>query len=190
MSSYVLFLTKLKEKGSFFWRIHCEITPRALGCHKRWKSMFFSEIWNNSTPNPTLLDSLTHKNCKACSSMINLWRDSRTCQKYITRWLTSTGDLWFQIWREFGEFSPNHWKVWRFLFDRLFLFKVYKVWAAKIQRSYLSWHWTVMQNLNKLCLAVSKMAWEIGCTFIRAIKSLKNSTLMGCFCPKHAMFQI
>ena len=25
----------------------------------------------------------------------------------------------------------------------------YEVWAKKIQRSYLSWHWTVMQNLNK-----------------------------------------
>ena len=27
--------------------------------------------------------------------------------------------------------------------------KVYKVWAEKIQRSYLSWHWTVMQTLNE-----------------------------------------
>ena len=37
-------------------------------------------------------------------------------------------------------------------------------------------------------LVVSKMAWGIGWTFIRALKSLKNCTLMGSFCPKH-MFQ-
>ena len=58
--------------------------------------------------------------------------------------------MWFQIWHEeFGEFSPNHSKVQKFHFDGLFLSKVYEVWAKKIQRSYLSWHWTVMQNLNK-----------------------------------------
>ena len=44
---------------------------------------------------------------------------------------------------------PNHLKVRTFHFDGLFLFKVYEVWAKKIQRSCLSWHWTVMQNLNK-----------------------------------------
>ena len=37
-------------------------------------------------------------------------------------------------------------------------------------------------------LMVSKMAWGIGWTFIRALKSLKNCTLVGSFCPKH-MFQ-
>ena len=59
-------------------------------------------------------------------------------------------DSWFQKWHEeFGEFSPNHSKVQKFHFDGLFLSKVYEVWAKKIQRSYLSWHWTVMQNLNK-----------------------------------------
>ena len=39
-------------------------------------------------------------------------------------------------------------------------------------------------------LVVSKMAWGIGCIFIRALKSLKNCTLMGSFCPKHIMFQL
>ena len=39
-------------------------------------------------------------------------------------------------------------------------------------------------------LVVSKMAWGIGWTFIRALKSLKNCTLMGSFCQKHIMFQL
>ena len=44
----------------------------------------------------------------------------------------------------------------------------------KIQRSYLSWHWAVMQNLENPDLVVSKKAWGIGRTFIiRALKSLR-----------------
>ena len=47
------------------------------------------------------------------------------------------------------DFSSNHSKVQKFLFNGLFLSKVYEVWPKKIQRSYLSLKWTVMQNLNK-----------------------------------------
>ena len=56
-------------------------------------------------------------------------------------------DIWFQIWHE--EFSPKDSKAQKFYFDRLFLSKVFEVWAKKVQRSYFSWHWLVMQNLNK-----------------------------------------
>ena len=35
------------------------------------------------------------------------------------------------------------------LLQRAFFVKSMKVWDKKIKRSYLSWHWTVMQNLNK-----------------------------------------
>ena len=46
-----------------------------------------------------------------------------------------------------------------------------KVSAKKAQRSYLSWHWTVMQNLNK--------SWPCG------VKTgMKMCTWMGSFCPK------
>ena len=38
-------------------------------------------------------------------------------------------------------------------------------------------------------LVVSKMTWKIGWTFIRALQSLKNCTLMGSFCPKYLTFQ-
>ena len=58
--------------------------------------------------------------------------------------------FWFQRrHQDFGEFWPNHSKVQKLHFNGLFLSKVFEVWAKKIQRSYLSWHWTVMQNLNK-----------------------------------------
>ena len=52
-------------------------------------------------------------------------------------------DSWFQKWHEeFGEFLPNHSKVQKFHFDWLFLSKLYEVWAKKIQRSYILWHWS------------------------------------------------
>ena len=75
--------------------------------------------------------------------------------------------------RNFGKLSPIHTKVQKFHFNGQFLFKVFEIWAKKIQKSYLSWYWTVMQNLNKLWHVVSKMAWGIGWTFIREPKSLK-----------------
>ena len=39
-------------------------------------------------------------------------------------------------------------------------------------------------------LMISKMVWGIGWTFIRALKSLKNCTMMGSFCQKHVMFHL
>ena len=34
-------------------------------------------------------------------------------------------------------------------FDWSLLCKVYNVWPKKVQRSYISWHWRLMQNLKK-----------------------------------------
>ena len=34
------------------------------------------------------------------------------------------------------------------------------------------------------------MAWGIGWTFIRELKSLENCSLMGSICPKHIMFEL
>ena len=136
-------------------------------------------------------------------------------------------------------------------FDGFLLSKSYKVSTKKVQKSYLSWHWRMMQSLKKnwlvisnmawviwgiftqpfkslkititwalfvhkvyrvwakkyrgvifhdteqWCkiwinpdLVVSKMAWGIGWTFIRALKSLKICALMGSFFPNHTMFQL
>ena len=72
-------------------------------------------------------------------------------------------DLWFQKrHEEFGEFSPKHSKAQKFHFDGLFLSNVYVVWAKEIQRSYLSWHWTVMQNLYtpRPCGLKNGMIWQ------------------------------
>ena len=96
------------------------------------------------------------------------------------------------MWHEkFCEFSPNHSKVTKFHFDGLFLSKVYMRFELKIQRSYPSWHWKMVWCAIwiNLGLVVSRMAWGIGWTFIKALKSLKNYKLMVSFCPKH-IFQL
>ena len=54
-------------------------------------------------------------------------------------------------------------------FNWLLVTKVYIVWATKIQRSYLSWHWSVMQILKKNWLLVWKKTWEIWQIFTRAL---------------------
>ena len=134
--------------------------------------------------------------------------------------------------------------------DGFLLTKSYKLSPKKVQRSYISWHWRVMQSLKKhscglkydkrnllnfhpttqksenfflmgyFCpkyagfelqkyrggifydtelwfkiwinydLVVSKIASGIGWTFIRALKILRNCTLMVSFCPKHIIFQL
>ena len=58
-------------------------------------------------------------------------------------------------------------------FDRLVLLKVYKILAKKVQGSYVSWPWLLMQNLKKNWSVVSKMT-RIWWILTRALESLKN----------------
>ena len=115
-----------------------------------WNLIYFQQkepikvqIWQNFT---WAVESL--KFCTLmgffCPSLIKF-----QLKKY-RRVMTLKTDLCFQIWHEeFGDFSHNHSKVWKMFFNGLLMSKVHKVWATKIQISYLSKHWTVMQNLNK-----------------------------------------
>ena len=45
----------LKGKKCLFWTVQegrpiVRLSPRVFGCHKRWKNLFFCEIWNNPAP--------------------------------------------------------------------------------------------------------------------------------------------
>ena len=64
-------------------------------------------------------------------------------------------------------------------FNWLLVTKVYIVWATKEQRSYLSWHWRVMESLKKNWLVVWKKTWEIWQIFTRALESVKIGTLIS-----------
>ena len=97
---------------------------------------------------------------------------------------------WCKIWRKtdtlFQKMTRILWNLTRALkslqnvdFYLLLLCKVFNVWPKKVQRSYLSWRWRVMQNSKKHWF-VEKMTgiWQI---FTRALKSLKIGTLMESF---------
>ena len=87
--------------------------------------------------------------------------------------------MWFQIWHEkFGDFSPIHSKVQKFYFSGLFIL------------SYLWWHWTVMQNLNKPRPCGFKNDTMNWMNFDYSTQKSENCTLMDSFCPKHILFQL
>ena len=54
-------------------------------------------------------------------------------------------------------------------FDGFLLSKSYKVSAKKVQKSYLSWHWRVMQSLKKNRLVVSNVTWGIWLIFTQPL---------------------
>ena len=79
---------------------------------------------------------------------------------------------WFQKWHEeLVEFSHNHSKVWKFHFSGLFL---YEVWTKK-KCGGVIFHDT--EQWRKIWinpdLVISKIAWGIGWTLIRAFKVWK-----------------
>ena len=53
--------------------------------------------------------------------------------------------------------------------------------AKKVQKSYLSWHWRVMQSLKKNWLVVSNMTWGIWWIFTQPLKSPKISLRWAIF---------
>ena len=64
------------------------------------------------------------------------------------------------------------------------LSKSFKDSAKKVQRSYLSWHWKVMQSLKKNWLVISSMARGICWIFTQPSKSLKISFQWALFVQK------
>ena len=72
-------------------------------------------------------------------------------------------------------------------FDRFLLSIACKVSARKVQKSYLSWYWGVVQE--KLAF-LKKIAWEIWWSLLRALGSIKIYTLMSNFCQKYVMFEV
>ena len=100
-------------------------------------------------------------------------------------------DLWFQIWHEeFGEFSCEHWQVWKFA-----------LWCATFVESILC---LSQKRTEKLCAITPKndanFEDELTCalkndmrnlaTFDSTLKSLKICTLMGSFWAKYTIFKL
>ena len=92
-------------------------------------------------------------------------------------------DLSFQNWhKEFDEFWLEHLKVSKInnlmgcFWPKYIMFKL-----KKVQKSYILWHYRVMQNLKKNWLVVWKMTWGTWQIFTRGNESLKIGTFNWSF---------
>ena len=102
----------------------------------------------------------------------------RMMQNLKRNWLVSSKLTW-GIWRILTWALKN---LKNLHFNGLLLTKVYNVWAKKVQRSYVWWHWRLMQNLKENWLVLSKMTWGILQIFTRAhLKVWKVGLLLGPF---------
>ena len=84
--------------------------------------------------------------------------------------------------RNLVNFHASSWKSENMYFDWIHLSKTCKYLDEKVQKSYVSWHWRVMQSLKKNWFLVPKMTLGIWWILMRAVASLEICTLMYCFC--------
>ena len=115
---------------------------------------------------PRALESLKnlHFNCLLLTRVYNVWAKKvrRSCvitlkndEKFVEELACH-----FKIdIRNFYEFWLESLK--NLHFNGLLLTKVYNLWAKKVQRSYVWWHWILIQNLKEKWLLLSKMAGGI-----------------------------
>ena len=155
----------LKKTHLWFEKWHdefCQFSPEHLKVSKLglWWDPFVQSRKCMSWKFTEELSVMTLKNYEKCLKKLTC------CFKIVTNFDKSTGK------------SQN------FHFNGLLLTKVYIVLTKKVQRSYLSWHWRVMQNSKKYWLVVWKMTGRIQQIFTRALENLKIGTLMGSFYSK------
>ena len=92
--------------------------------------------------------------------------------------------------RNLLNFLVSSWKSENLQFDWIRLSKAYKHLDEKVQKSYVSWDWRVMQSLKKNWVLVPKMTWRIWRILMQAVARLDICTLMDYFCRKYVMFEL
>ena len=88
------------------------------------------------------------------------------------------------------KFYVSSWKSEILHFDGLILSKSCTISGKKVQKSYLSSHWTVIQNLKRNSLFVWKVTWDIWWILTWAVDNLKICTFMGYFCQKYVTLDL
>ena len=76
--------------------------------------------------------------------------------------------------RNIANFHQSTRKSQNWNFHGILLSKVENVWAKNLQKSYVLWQWSMMQNLKRNWLVASKLTWGIWRILTQALKSLKN----------------
>ena len=130
--------------------------------------------------------------------------------KYILFELKNTEELSFMILKSDKNLERNQlvvwkltWGIWQILtwsleslknihFNGFLLSRVYIVWAKKVQRSYLSWHWRVIQNSERNRLVVCfKIDMRNLTNFdLSTWKFQKKYPLIGSFWAEYILFEL
>ena len=108
--------------------------------------------------------------------MKNLKRNWHVVSKLIKR-------IWRILIRDLGSLRNLH-------FNWLPLTKVYNAWAKKVQLSYISWHYSMMQNFIENWLVFWEMPWGIWQIFTRPHEMFKIETFMTSFCLKLKIYEL
>ena len=117
-----------------------------------------------------LLDTLTNKHCRVWSSMINLWIDSRTCQKYrILLSAKQRYNNYLELWKEnvLGNMMLSHWPC--------FTWKFFMIWSYKILK-------LIFQKQPSCPRNIYTQYWRkppIFTTFLETFLYLKNNVSVG-----------
>ena len=160
----------LKGDAKFKWKLTCGFKNDKgfvyFSCEqlKVWKFAFDGFV---STKGSKDLDEKVQK-----SYLSWHWRVKQSLKK---NWLfvsKMTCTSWVNCNVSSGKSENLHFHV-------LLLSLAYKDSAKKLQKSYLSWHWRVIQTLKKNYFFVWKMTSEIWWILTRAVENLKIGTLMG-----------
>ena len=134
MSRYILFLPKCKGRGRPFLRgarreaALWDYPQKFLVVIRDEKVSLFVKFEIILPLLCFLLDPLTNRHCRAWSSMINLWRDSRICQKW--RILLSARPRFNYNYLELSKenvlrnMMMSHWSC--------FTWKFFMIWFQKI----------------------------------------------------------
>ena len=107
--------------------------------------------------------------------------DAKSKEKLIRGWKNDIRNL--------INFHTSSWKYENLHFDGFFLSKAYNVLDEKLQKSYVLWHWRVMQSLKKNWHLFPNMTWGIWWILMQTVASHKICTLMCYFCQKYIMYE-
>ena len=130
------------------------LPQRVLGCHKRWKSLSFCEMWNNPTLPLFLFDALTDKHWRAWNSTINLWIARKTFSNNLEQ---------MQKQMFWGNMTLSHWLCFTWKFFMIWFHKILKLIFQKpssCPRNICTEHWRKRPNLT---------------TFLEILLYLKNN---------------
>ena len=162
-SKYIIFDLKMCRgvmfDGTEYW---CKIWKKTDLCFQKWHKEFskFSpeNVWKSKNWDFywIFLSKVEDYNLKIYRGVM-CHGNSRMMQNLKKNWIVSSKLTWGISWiltRGLRNLKQLH-------LNGLLLTKVYNVWAKKVQRSYVWWHWISMQNLKENWLVLSKMTLGI-----------------------------